>query len=723
MSICIIHNASIEKLEEIATEKFLLIPNKNIPQNIYRNPVFRPDQIGLKIFIVPIREIYHLNLTFPLLEYEENYMSSPGSFISQLIGHKGIGSLFSLLSRRDLAHNVVSCYKRLNLSNFSFILVTVQLTEYGERHIDSIILIVFQYIHMLRQHPLPKYFFDELTNFAQSEFEMKDREKAVTFAETLAHAIHIFSPKQIIKGCYSSTEWRPRQIENILAELNPSNLRVTILTKNAKYLETKVEPYYGTEYYVDKIQEDVIQEWKNASLNQDLRLPSPNPYNYTRMNKFINTGKTRRQPELTVLLERARMKVWLSSDQRFLFPKSYFYFKFSSPQTYRTARSWNLTNLMVNMIKHILVESTYPALLAGLSYTLKAAKYGFELLVQGYSEKIFMFLLEILNAIYSTQYTQDVFCTVLHVHKKGLLSCFAEPLKSQSRYLVNTLLSSRVWTRQERWESLQDIELHEVEDFARTFLDKHSLECLGFGNVDKDQICKLSEILLKRRAEYLELRCSNLSLKISSDPNLADWFKTDSVERIVRCEKVILQAETKCSNSFTCEYVERDLLLPLGSNAVVINNEHHTMSMVVFFLQLSSIALEKTCSLELFNHIVRERIISYLRNRIFLGNTIGCDVRKINHTIGLRIQVESQFPPAAVNSAIEDCLEDLDPFLKSLNHSDLKVHLNTLKALKMNSHMKMIDYNQTLWREILEGSYDFRRNHREVEHLNFLTLC
>ena len=39
---------------------------------------------------------------------------------------------------------------------------------------------------------------------------------------------------------------------------------------------------------------------------------------------------------------------------------------------------------------------------------------------------------------------------------------------------------------------------------------------------------------------------------------------------------------------------------------------------------------------ELFNHIVRERIISCLRNRIFLGNTIGCDVRKINHTIGLR---------------------------------------------------------------------------------------
>ena len=36
MSVCILHNADMEKLEEIAAEKFSLIPNKNIPQTIYR---------------------------------------------------------------------------------------------------------------------------------------------------------------------------------------------------------------------------------------------------------------------------------------------------------------------------------------------------------------------------------------------------------------------------------------------------------------------------------------------------------------------------------------------------------------------------------------------------------------------------------------------------------------------------------------------------------------
>jgi hypothetical protein len=40
----------------------------------------------------------------------------------------------------------------------------------------------------------------------------------------------------------------------------------------------------------------------------------------------------------------------------------------------------------------------------------------------------------------------------------------------------------------------------------------------------------------------------------------------------------------------------------------------------------------------------------------------------------------------------------------------------------MESHMKMLDYSLTLWREVVEASYDFRRHQRECEHLNFLTL-
>ena len=56
--------------------------------------MFRRDQMGLKLFVVPIREVkdhdeviakkqillqvYHLNLTFPLEDYDEYYQACPG---------------------------------------------------------------------------------------------------------------------------------------------------------------------------------------------------------------------------------------------------------------------------------------------------------------------------------------------------------------------------------------------------------------------------------------------------------------------------------------------------------------------------------------------------------------------------------------------------------------------------------------------------------------------
>ena len=82
MSFCLIHNADLQKLEEIAVgrlsrycndvdvimlisfaEKLSIIPNKNIPQTIWRAPVFRKDQLGLKLFIVPVREVRLCHVT------------------------------------------------------------------------------------------------------------------------------------------------------------------------------------------------------------------------------------------------------------------------------------------------------------------------------------------------------------------------------------------------------------------------------------------------------------------------------------------------------------------------------------------------------------------------------------------------------------------------------------------------------------------------------------
>jgi insulysin len=60
-----------------------------------------------KIFIVPAKDVRHVNLTFPIEDLTNFYSASPDGFVAQLVGHKGPGSLFAHLRKKGLAHHLV----------------------------------------------------------------------------------------------------------------------------------------------------------------------------------------------------------------------------------------------------------------------------------------------------------------------------------------------------------------------------------------------------------------------------------------------------------------------------------------------------------------------------------------------------------------------------------------------------------------------------------------
>ena len=176
----------------------------------------------------------------------------------------------------------------------------------------------------------------------------------------------------------------------------------------------------------------------------------------------------------------------------------------------RTARECNINNLLVYALKDQLTEFTYTASTAGnrrererrrrifisdvslvssgLFYSLKPTKFGFQLCAEGFSEKMGLLISSIVEAVYKCDFTSDQIKTVLEVHSKALQSCAAEPLRNQSKYLLNALLSARVWTREQRLAAMENIGQQQVVDFGRNFLDSHSVESLFYGNISKQQV-------------------------------------------------------------------------------------------------------------------------------------------------------------------------------------------------------------------------------------------
>ena len=149
MTLVLMDRAGLDDLELLAKENFLCIPNKNIPEMIWPSKPFRPSQMRQKIFVVPVKDVYHVNMTFPMEDMQAYYSAAPLGYLGQLLGYKGPNGLFSYLRMLGLAHHLAVGARHL-ARGFSFFVVTAQLTEFGERHVDEVVKHVFQYINLIR---------------------------------------------------------------------------------------------------------------------------------------------------------------------------------------------------------------------------------------------------------------------------------------------------------------------------------------------------------------------------------------------------------------------------------------------------------------------------------------------------------------------------------------------------------------------------------------------
>ena len=100
-------------------------------------------------YIVPIKDLRFLYITFPIPDLDPFYKSSPGEYLGHLIGHEGKGSLLSELKNLRWANSLVGG-QRQGSKGFGFFLLNIDLTEEGLDHVDEIIFLVFQYLEMLR---------------------------------------------------------------------------------------------------------------------------------------------------------------------------------------------------------------------------------------------------------------------------------------------------------------------------------------------------------------------------------------------------------------------------------------------------------------------------------------------------------------------------------------------------------------------------------------------
>jgi len=678
MGLAVLGREDLDILQEMVVERFTGVVDKSVMVPEWKTAPFLDDQCGTVTYIVPVKDIRNLNITWGIPDLTDHYQSCPGSYLGHLIGHEGPGSLLSELKSRGWVNTLVGGQKS-GSKGFGFFVVNVDLTEEGINHVDDIVQLVFQYLAMLRSKGPQQWVFEECQDLNAMQFRFKDKERPQSYTCGLSGHLHDFPVPEVLTGGYILASWRPDLITEVLDQLTPHRVRVAVIAQQYAEKCDVTEKWYGAKYKCEKIPKEKLDNWDNCGMHEKLRLPDKNDFIPTDFSLTARDWCT--IPHPTILHQDSLGTLWFKQDNEFLLPKNCINIELKSPIAYSDPHHANLTYMFAMLFKDELNEYVYAAELAGLGYSLANTKSGVTLAVKGYSDKQGVLLDKIMDKLTSFSVDTNRFNILKEAYTRGLKNFQAEQPHQHAVYYNSVVLSERVWHKEELLGALPDLTVQAVEDFIPRLLCSIHVECMVYGN------------------------CTD-TLALSLYTRVVDKLKTDCRSKPLLPSQLIKEREVEL----------RDL-----SSLYTTTNSVHKSSCIENYYQCGLQNTRQNMLLELFSQIINESCYNQLRTKEQLGYIVFSGVRRSNGAQGLRVIVQSDRNPEYLDKRIEHFLHSLDETLAVMDENEFNQHVEALATKRLEKPKKLSVRNGRYWSEILSQHYNFDRDQIEVDSLRSLT--
>ncbi len=120
-------------------------------------------------------------------------------------------------------------------------------------------------------------------------------------------------------------EFKPHLITEILNQLTPDRIRVSVVGKKFKDITDSKEKWYGTQYKMFDISEETLKLWSDCGLIENLALPPVNEFIPSNLNLVNRDDSKATTPSMIKNTEFTR--VWYLQDNQYLKPKVYYGFE------------------------------------------------------------------------------------------------------------------------------------------------------------------------------------------------------------------------------------------------------------------------------------------------------------------------------------------------------------------------------------------------------------
>ncbi|XP_032582063.1 nardilysin [Drosophila sechellia] len=694
MYVCLQARMPIDELEALVVSHFSGIPHNDVKapdlSSFNYKDAFKAEFHEQVFFVKPVENETKLELTWVLPNVRQYYRSKPDQFLSYLLGYEGRGSLCSYLRRRLWALQLIAGIDENGFdmnSMYALFNICIYLTDEGFKNLDEVLAATFAYVKLFSNCGSMKEVYEEQQRIEETGFRFNAQRPAFDNVQELVLNSKYFPPKDILTGKELYYEYNEEHLKELISHLNEMKFNLMV-TSRKKYEGVsafdKTEEWFGTEYATIPMPEKWRKLWEDSKPLPELFLPEPNKFvteDFTLHWHSMGKPEVPESPKL--LIKTDTCELWFRQDDKFDLPEAHMAFYFISPLQRQSAKNDAMCSLYEEMVRFHVCEELYPAISAGLSYTISTIEKGLLLKVCGYNEKLHLIVEAIAEGMLHVAETLD----------ENMLSAF---VKNQRKTFFNTLIKPKAlnrdvrlcvlervrWLMIDKFKCLNGITLEEMREFAQEFPKQLYIQSLIQGNYTEESAHNVMNSLLSRldckqirdRGHYLD----DVTVKLPVGTS------------IIRCHAL---------------------------------NEQDTNTVITNFYQIGPNTVRVESILDLLMMFVDEPLFDQLRTKEQLGYHVGATVR-VNYGIaGYSIMVNSQETKTTsshVEGRIEVFRAKMLQILRHLPEDEYEHTRDSLIKLKLVADMALSTEMNRNWDEIINEHYLFDRRRRQIEVLRTL---
>ncbi|KAI1267360.1 peptidase M16 inactive domain-containing protein [Xylariaceae sp. FL1019] len=688
MKLCVLGREPLDVLESWVTELFSPIPNKDLPQLRWEDEIpFPKDRLGFQCFARPVMDSRELNLFFPFLDEEYLFEAHPSRYISHLIGHEGPGSLMAYVKSKGWGNSLSAGAYPVCPGTPGIFDVQIRLTKEGLKHYKEVVKAFFQYISLLLQTPPEQWIFDEQKEMADVEFKYKQKTPASRFTSRIASVMQKPLPREwLLSGQSRLRKFDPATIQSGIELLRPENMRMTIISQDFPGGWDQKEKWYGTEYKVEKIPEELLAELSEALKTSPGGQPSG--LHLPHKNQFIPTKlevekKEVEKPALAprVIRNDEISRTWWKKDDTFWVPKANLIVSMKNPLIFASAANTIKARLFTDLVRDALEEYSYDAEIAGLSYNVQLDSRGLYVEVAGYNDKLGVLLEQVLIYMRDLVIIDERFDIVKDRISRGYKNTeFAQPFTQIGDY-VSWLTTEHDHVVEQLIPELPGMTADDVRSFQKSVMSQLHIETYIHGNVYKEDALKFS----------------------------------DMIESVLK-PRLLPKEEWPIS---------RSLDLPPGSNFLykkTLKDPANVNHCVEYYLHLGSkgdrMVRAKT---QLLDQIIHEPAFDQLRTKEQLGYIVFSGLRGSATTYGFRFIIQSEKTSEYLESRIESFLLAQATAVREMTDEVFESHKRSVANKRLEKPKNLEQETGRHWAQISNEYYDFETAQKDAAQVEKLT--